>query len=199
MQLGSSHNGYIRNINLWDADVKDLHCIKLDTPDTKGEYPCDCYKKRVELIHDLKVVKLDICRGWWDYMVVQTDLFWLFEKIGFAGFGKWNHYFKKGMKMEVCIQCHRDFPIYQNFKLYDLLSDEYIYRLNRLGSCTVHFYNSTNTIVDSAAYALKDYINECMRYKKLTVSTNKNKVPTDINKRIKMLICVLNEMTENNS
>ena len=199
MQLGSSSKGYFDNISLWDADVKDLHCIKLDTPDSKGDYPCDCYKKRVEFLHDLNLIKLDICRGWWDYMVVQTDFFCLFEKMGFSGFSRWEGYFNRGMQLQISVQCHRDIPIYQSIKLYDLLSDEYIYRLYKLSGCVMPFYNSSNVLINSMSYNLKVYINECMKYKKLTTSKNIHNLQIDTNKKIKMLIEVLNEMTENNS
>ena len=101
-------------------DVQDK-CIDAKCP--MHHFKCEHFKHRIEMIYNFRLVKLEVCREWWRYMLQDYEPIEILAKLGYNYKSLFTSY---GIKSGngVRIYCNNDYNLVQIFQLHELLATE---------------------------------------------------------------------------
>lgn len=177
--------------NIFTPTVYNGFCIHNSTPYNQNVAPCNCFKRRFEFLYNLKIVRIEICRDWYNYMVTGFGIIKTFEVLGYTFT---DELFETN---KTRIRCHSDLPLFQMLHISDVL-DADIISLLRYDSYD-YYYTKTKHLLSYAKSKVIDFAESYLKKHKFytsKASSSRTRNSTLVNSmdknKIDLLIKIIN-------
>lgn len=161
-------NGYIGQ-KPWGAEKVFTYCINLEKPTDLAEQKCDCYKKRIEIVYDLELHKIEVCRGWFNYMMGEKTFGGILKMLGYKNIVE-NLWSTHNEPNYLFIPVNSENMVFQYFPIYEVFSQEFLIKAEKqkYKRCYNHFFAHSEKHAETIDYWIWAFIREAFIKSKIS-------------------------------